>query len=932
MVWDPDGRLLVLPRDGRELATWDALSGKGSRAIPSMTGMRSAAWSPDGKRLALGLGTGKCLVYKTTDWSVAGEWDAHTGPVRAVVWHPDGSRLASAGADRLIQVWDPATRKNLLTLRGHRNQVIALAWEPNGRRLASGGMDGLVKVWPLPPAQQTRRVEGHAGGVRAIAWSEDGETLRSLGDADGTITLWNVVNGQSLSKVRVPGAASAQFSPGGRLLAIATTDEKKPQIFIHNARSGELVQTVKKATIPAAFSAFSPDASRLALANGPTMEIVDLRLDEVLFRWEGRGLDALSWSPDGRLLAAAGSGEPNVYGSQSFGAWVHVFDTEKRQRLFKMQHGTSWVPVTALTWSPSGKRLASGDLNGLVEVWEGSTGHRVASAELHTAAISAMAWSPDGRRVASGSADGTVRVWDPIRGEELLKLDTSKSNPTHLEWSPNGRRLAVATADGVIHIWDATAGYEFVQSEAYRFEQVHDTLNQATQLWQAGGKNEARALYEQTLGENKPNLGSFPRWVGMSMRSAVEIAGSTGQYEEAMELYQLLARLSTDESSQENLGWMLEGIGTAFQEKGQLDKAIALHREAIRLSKNNYNAHNNIGIALDDKGQWDEAIAAYREAIRLDKDNGTAHNNIGVAFVHRGQLDQAIASFREAVRLKHDEANFHSNLGGALFENGQLDEAIASHREAIRLKNDHASAHSNLGEALLEKGQLDEAIASCREAIRLKNDFADAHSNLGEALLAKGQLDEAIASCREAIRLKSDSAETRINLGNALRASGQLNEAVACYREVIRRYQQPKRLDQDFDADTRRIMAWFLATCPLPQFRDVPRAVELAKKAVELAPSAYRAWSALGAACYRAGDWKAAIEALEKSRELRHGGDSFAWFFLAMAHWQMDQKGEARKWYAQAVQWMDKTQPQNPELHRFRAEAEELLGIKARKR
>ena len=78
----------------------DAVSGKESRAVPSMTGMLSAAWSRDGKRLALGMETGKCLVYKTTDWSVAGEWDAHTGAVRAVAWHPDGSQLASAGADR----------------------------------------------------------------------------------------------------------------------------------------------------------------------------------------------------------------------------------------------------------------------------------------------------------------------------------------------------------------------------------------------------------------------------------------------------------------------------------------------------------------------------------------------------------------------------------------------------------------------------------------------------------------------------------------------------------------------------------------------------------------------------------------------------------------------------------------------------------------
>jgi hypothetical protein len=61
--------------------------------------------------------------------------------------------------------------------------------------------------------------------------------------------------------------------------------------------------------------------------------------------------------------------------------------------------------------------------------------------------------------------------------------------------------------------------------------------------------------------------------------------------------------------------------------------------------------------------------------------------------------------------------------------------------------------------------------------------------------------------------------------------------------------------------------------------------------------------------------------------ELRKGGDSFDWFFLAMGHCQLDQNEEARKWYDQAVAWMDKHQPQNEELRRFRAEAAELLGI-----
>jgi Flp pilus assembly protein TadD len=113
-------------------------------------------------------------------------------------------------------------------------------------------------------------------------------------------------------------------------------------------------------------------------------------------------------------------------------------------------------------------------------------------------------------------------------------------------------------------------------------------------------------------------------------------------------------------------------------------------------------------------------------------------------------------------------------------------------------------------------------------------------------------------------------------------------------------------------------------------------AIELARKAVELAPKEALHWNTLGVAHYRAGHWKEAIEALSKSMELQKGAlESFDTFFLAMAHWQFGEKETARQWYDRAVQWLERNQDQLAgntewleELRRFRAEAEELLNVK----
>src|SRR5262249_7178370 len=126
-------------------------------------------------------------------------------------------------------------------------------------------------------------------------------------------------------------------------------------------------------------------------------------------------------------------------------------------------------------------------------------------------------------------------------------------------------------------------------------------------------------------------------------------------------------------------------------------------------------------------------------------------------------------------------------------------------------------------------------------------------------------------------------------------------------------------------------LAWALATHAEPARRDPGRAGSLATEAVELKPQAGRFQRTLGVAFYRAGRSKDAIAALEKSMELSKGGNSFDWFFLAMAHWQLGGKDKAREWYDKAVAWMAKNQPNNEELRRFRVEAAELLELDEKK-
>ena len=280
----------------------------------------------------------------------------------------------------------------------------------------------------------------------------------------------------------------------------------------------------------------------------------------------------------------------------------------------------------------------------------------------------------------------------------------------------------------------------------------------------------------------------------------------------------------------------------------------------------------------------------------------------------------------------------YDRLGELLKRAKQSKEAEKAYRNAIalwtKLVADHniedhrwhlACSHDALGHLCKENGRLEEAAEAYRKArvvweklvAEFNNPDRRAHMTWNHGWL----LEVLVARVRQVEHDAKLSGADRSRAAQALRT-----EATELYRDTLQRgLHTPLSVN---DTAVLNNLAWLLATCADAQLRNPSEAVTLAKKAVELEPKNGMWWNTLGAAHYRAGDWKAAIAAMNKSMELRKGGDSFDWFFLAMANWQLGKKEEARKWYDKAVQWMDKNQPKDEELRRFRSEAEELLAVK----
>ena len=314
-----------------------------------------------------------------------------------------------------------------------------------------------------------------------------------------------------------------------------------------------------------------------------------------------------------------------------------------------------------------------------------------------------------------------------------------------------------------------------------------------------------------------------------------------------------------------------------------------------------------------------DELTYWTASLALRPQSAWLHLDLAYPLFEAGRLDEAAAACRKAIALRPDFGLAYSHLGNVLASQGNLGESAAAHRKAVELQPAAAVAHANLGAVLSQQMELDEAIASFRKAIELKPDFAIAYANLADAMRQQGKIDDAVNAYRKAVEITPDYSLLHYHFAEALLQQGQVSNAVAEYQKAI-------DLQPEIAAFYNR-PAWILLMTPNLPDRDPPRALKLATRAMELEPADGNIWNTLAVARYRTADWQGAVAALQKSIELRQGGDAFDWLFLAMAHWQLGNKDESQKWHAKAMNPAARTQPENEQLRRLQAEAAELLEI-----
>jgi WD40 repeat protein len=774
----------------------------------------------------------------------------------------------------------------------------------------------------MPDVRVEKDWEGHPRGTRALAFDRD---LRRYARCDetGTVTVRRVADDHEearLDGAAPPGIASVNlaFDPAGEHLAVVVRTNTGS-----TAAVWDLTRRKPGLTLPGVVGVnFCPTGRRVAVldAAGP-VRVLELPAGREVVAFKPHFIPqspSVRFDPRGRLLAVLNNG----------GREAEVWHPDYPDEPVRL---TLPGPASGLAWHPDGRELAVG-AGADVLVWRLGDDRPRATLTGHHAGGLQIAFAPGGGLLASTSYDATLRLWNPRTGRHLLT-----TGGTGRVWF--GRdRLAVANGTRLVMLRvDPPEGVRTLYGAGGEFTAADLAVGPDSRLLAVSGDHGVR-FFDLVSGADLGGLPTGPT-SGVGFDPAGEhliTGGGSPLYRWPVTPLPGAAglRLGPPEPiplpAGDPYSVAVGPDGRAVVVHAGYDVfALDLPGPAVRVQVRG--PRNMWRPVMSPDGRWIAAGCRHGlESLVWDaRTRATAHSTTypitaacRVLFSPDSQL-LVVGTETDYVGL---EAGTWRRVWAIPRENGNGLPGVMAFSPDGRLL---ALAHSPLVVKLYRAETAGEVAALPAPDLHVLK--ALAFSPDGTRLIAGTEASRLFVWDLRAVR----GELARLGLDWDLPPPPPADRAPPGRVEVeFGDYHPDRRTAADYRRalkarpDDPRVcnnLAWLLVTGP-DDLRDPAAALPLAEDAVCLKPDHIRL-NTLGVVYYRLDCWREAVEVFRKSIEANKGeATAFDTFFLAMCHHRLGEREDARRAYARAVRWMELVKPDDEELIRFRAEAEELLG------
>lgn len=353
LAYNPQGTLAIGSRDGQVRLFERKQSSESLVLRGDPEGLHALAFSPDGRHVACAGLTGRIFLANPSGGHEI-LWLPSPDPIEAIAFHPNSKIMACGG--RTIQVWDLERSEMPKFSLAVKGGITDLVFVLGGSQLAVASGDEVVRLYSAEKSDPSPvAVLQHEAPVNVLDVTADGKTLASAGK-ERNVRIWDVASGTIVNSLDAGGqeTLAVVFSADGRLLAAAGRDKI---IRIWDLRTGAGFELTGHLESVQAL-AFHPFKNWLASGcTGGRVRIWDLETRDVVLKAETSSpILSLSFHAAGLRLATAGQNQT-----------VRLWGPKNGMEILELDYSAS--QLRDLSFSPDGRYLAAAGLNGC-RVWD----------------------------------------------------------------------------------------------------------------------------------------------------------------------------------------------------------------------------------------------------------------------------------------------------------------------------------------------------------------------------------------------------------------------------------------------------------------------------------------------------------------------------------------------------------------------------------